>query len=100
MKLRQKIPVNKLNCPDPVKLSQENAKLKIRIKQIEREKNTSNTALFHYITEIRGQLMADQFVIGVKKWVIQNQFVDKVYTICDIIQTHITVTHHRATHPT
>ena len=44
--------------------------------------------------------MADQFVIGAKKWVIQNQFVDKVYTICDIIQTHITVTHHRATHPT
>ena len=64
------------------------------------KKNTSNTALFHYITEIRGQLMADQFAIGAKKWVIQNQFVDKVYTICDIIQTHITVTHHRATHPT
>ena len=38
MKLRQKIPVNKLNCPDRVKLSQENSKLKIRIKQIEREK--------------------------------------------------------------
>ena len=55
---------------------------------------------FHHIKEIRGQLTANQFVMGGKKWAIQNEFVHKVYTISNIIQSHRTVTYHRATHPT
>ena len=46
MNTRQEPPVNNLNYPNPVKLAQENAKLKTRIKQLELEKNTSNAVLF------------------------------------------------------
>ena len=43
---RQEPPVNNANYPDPVNITQENAKLKTRIKQLEPKTNTSNTALF------------------------------------------------------
>ena len=43
---------------------------------------------FHHITEIWGQLTANQFLIDVKKWVIQADFLDKVHTISRIIHTH------------
>ena len=43
---RQEPSVKYLNYPDPVKLTKKNATLRTRIKQLEPEKNTSNTALF------------------------------------------------------
>ena len=42
---REQAPVNNLNYPDLAKLTQANAKRKSRIKQQEREKNSSNTVL-------------------------------------------------------
>ena len=91
-------PVNNLNYPDPVKLTQENIKLMTRMKQLEREKILAPLLRFHHITKIWGQLTTNQSVIGLKQWVIQNEFLDKIHTISNIIRTHTTATFHCATH--
>ena len=44
--MRQAPPCHSSNYPDPVKLSQKNAKLNTRIKQPQREKNASSIVLF------------------------------------------------------
>ena len=44
--MQQESPVNNLNYPDPQKLTQENPRLYVKIKQLEREQNTTDKALF------------------------------------------------------
>lgn len=64
---QQELPVDNLNYPDPVKLTQENGKLKTRTKQLKRGKKNSNTVLFpSYIRKLRN----NEFVTGLRRWVI------------------------------
>ena len=50
--IQQEPLVNNLSYPDPVKLTQDNAKLNTRIKQLESEKRLLTQLCFHHITEI------------------------------------------------
>ena len=92
--------VNILNYPNPINLKNEIAKLQTKIKQLKSKKSTKNTALFTSYNRNLRAVDDEPICNNFKKWAMQKEIVDKIYTISDIGKGYITVTCHCTRHAT